>query len=65
METYFRYKRFEYKNINTSEEENVENIFNGLIIDGWEIINYIEIPHDFTPDVNTIIIVCGKKQQIL
>jgi len=65
MGTYIRYKRFEYKNINTSDEENVQNIFNDLIVEGWEIINYIEIPHDFLPDTNTIIILCGKKQQMI
>ncbi|MFW6246728.1 MAG: hypothetical protein ACOC22_00935 [bacterium] len=65
MEKYIRYKRFEYKYVNTGNEKNVQEIFNDLISEGWEIINYIETPHNFTPDVNNIVIICGKKQQVL
>ncbi len=65
METYFRYKRFEERML----LDKLQDFFNMLTSDGWEIIYYNEnLDTDHRENENTVyinvIIVAGKKQNV-
>lgn len=65
MSNFFRYKRFEYKNVDTRVEKNVQEILNDIVLDGWEIVNYSEKRNEVDGHLTTIVILCGKKQNVL
>ena len=59
MQKYIKYKRFEYKDI-----ESLETFFDDLIKEGWEIIYYNEVD---IPSIwgFKIIVVAGKRHSTL
>ena len=66
MEKYIRYKRFR----ETHDEKTIQEFYDKLIAEGWEIIYYSEIQRaagmfSNTPDEQAIhvVVVAGKKQE--
>jgi hypothetical protein len=63
MEKYIKFKRFEYNGILLNK---IQEIFDELIMNGWEIIHYNEdrIPvHESEVQTFLVVIVAGKKQE--
>jgi hypothetical protein len=56
MEKSIRYKRF----FETHNEETLQEFFDKLVTEGWEIIYYSE--HQMMEGKFQITVVCGKKQ---
>lgn len=65
MQKFVKYKRFELKTFD--EFQNLQQFFDDLIKEGWEIIHYSET--DVTPSVSPmgilIVIVAGKRHTAL
>ena len=66
MEKYIRYKRFS----ETHDEKTVQEFYDRLVAEGWEIIYYNEIRQpsgmlSSSPDEKSIhiVVVAGKKQE--
>lgn len=66
MEKYVRYKRFS----ETHDETSIQNLYNKLITEGWEIIYYNEVRHPSGPLSGVpkeasihVVIVAGKRQE--
>lgn len=63
MERFIKYKRFEVTNT-----ENIQQFFDELIKEGWEIIYYNEVEINGGSGYDKfikIIVVAGKKQKVL
>ena len=57
MEKFIKYKRIE-----TSDVDNIQNIFDEIVKDGFEIIYYNEMYDNATPPKIKIVIVFGRRQ---
>lgn len=62
MQKYIKYKRFEYKDM-----ESLETFFDDLIKEGWEIIYYNEVETKPSESIwgFKIIVVAGKRRSAL
>lgn len=59
MERYIKYKRIS----ESYSPEGLQDFFDKLISDGWEIINYNErIDVLNKKDIIRVVVICGKKQ---
>ncbi|MBN1637325.1 MAG: hypothetical protein JW866_00025 [Ignavibacteriales bacterium] len=68
MGNYIKYKRFKKSFEKSKHEEEIQNFFDELIQDGWEILSYKEKIKKVSGTPANLIkltIVCGKKQSIV
>lgn len=59
MERYIKYKRFEYSIISLDK---LQETFDDLIGQGWEILHYEEERTITSNNLNVVVIIAGKKQ---